>query len=111
MNRDSAQILSDITTRIVEAVDPETILLFGSWARGDARADSDVDLIVVEAEPFGADRSRLRELARVGRALRRVNVPADILLYSRQEMERWRNSPNHPIGRALREGRVLYERP
>jgi len=111
MSRDASQILSDITARIVEAVDPEAILLFGSWARGDAGADSDVDLIVVEGEPFGADRSRLRELARVGQALRRVSVPADILLYSRQEVDRWRRSPNHPIGRALREGRVLYERP
>jgi predicted nucleotidyltransferase len=110
MSGDASQILSEITARIVEAVDPESILLFGSWARGDAGADSDVDLIVVETEPFGSDRSRFRELARMGQALRRVRVPADILLYSRQEVDHWRRSPNHPIGRAFREGRVLYER-
>ncbi|MGH7565020.1 MAG: hypothetical protein ACREK5_11465 [Gemmatimonadota bacterium] len=39
-----------------------------------------------------------------------MGVAKDILLYSADELERWRDSPNHIIGRALRQGRVLYER-
>jgi hypothetical protein len=35
----------------------------------------------------------------------------EILVYSSDEVERWRESRNHVVGRALREGRVLYERP
>jgi len=39
--------LSEIVERIVRQFDPLRIILFGSWARGDARPDSDVDLLVV----------------------------------------------------------------
>ena len=60
---------------IVEEVDPEQVILFGSRARGDAAADSDVDLIVVESAPFGADRNRGFEETRLWRALASFHVP------------------------------------
>ena len=40
-------LLSDMVQAIVAEVDPEQVILFGSRARGDARKDSDVDLVVV----------------------------------------------------------------
>ena len=46
-------LLDQMVQAIVAEVDPEQVILFGSRARGDAREDSDVDLVVVEAEPFG----------------------------------------------------------
>ena len=46
-------LLGRMVTAIVDAADPEQVILFGSRARGDARPGSDVDLVVVEAEPFG----------------------------------------------------------
>ena len=51
-------LLNQMVQAIVAEVDPEQVILFGSRARGDAREDSDVDLVVVEAEPFGKTRSR-----------------------------------------------------
>ena len=36
-------------------------------------------------------------------------IPADILLYSQQEVEHWKGSRNHVVARALKEGRVIYE--
>ena len=48
-------LLDQMVQAIVAEVDPEQVILFGSRARGDAREDSDVDLVVVEAEPFGKD--------------------------------------------------------
>ena len=104
-------LLDRMVRAIVAEVDPEQVILFGSRARGDARADSDVDLIVVEAEPFGKTRSRRRESTRILLALFDFEVPIDILLYSRDEIAYWRNSLNHVLARAVREGRVLYERP
>lgn len=86
-------------------------ILFGSRARGDARADSNVDLVVVEAEPFGPDRDRGAEETRLRRALAEFHAPKDILVYSLDEADRWRSSLNHVLARALREGEVLYERP
>ncbi len=96
---------------LVREADPEQVILFGSRGRGDARDNSDVDLIVVEAEPFGPGRDRVKEMARLYRALADFTVPADILVYSREDVEYWRDSLNHVLARALREGKVVYERP
>lgn len=103
-------LLQQMVQTIIKEVSPETIILFGSRARGDARADSDVDLLVVETEPFSPQRSRRKEAARLYMALRGMAVSKDILLYSRDEFERWKNSLNHIVGRAHREGRVLHGR-
>ena len=104
-------LLRQMTATIVEAADPEQVILFGSRARGDADAGSDVDLVVVEAEPFGPGRDCGAEETRIWRALAKFHVPKDILVYSQDEADRWRGSCNHVLARALREGRVLYERP
>ena len=104
-------LLERMVQAVVDEVDPERVILFGSRARGDAAADSDVDLIVVESAPFGEGRDRDAEETRLWRALARFHVPKDLLVYSRDEVEYWRGSLNHVLARALREGRVLYERP
>lgn len=96
---------------IVREAAPDTVILFGSHARGDARPDSDVDLMVIEAEPFSAQRSRRAEYSRISMALRDFPFAKDILLYSRDEFEYWKDSPNHVVGRARREGKVLHGRP
>ena len=110
MARVDDALLRRMTAIIVEAVDPEQVILFGSRVRGNAEADSDVDLVIVEAEPFGPDRDRGAEETRLWRALAKFHVPKDILIYSVDEADRWRGSLNHVLARALREGRVLYER-
>ena len=107
----SDALLDRMVRAIVDEVDPEQIILFGSRARGDAAADSDFDFVVVEAGPFGDGRSRHAEEVRLYRALAGCGVPKDILVYSRDEVDRWRDSLNHVLARALREGKVLYERP
>ena len=112
----SADAIDKMVQAIVAEADPEQVLLFGSRARGDHGEHSDVDLIVVEAEPFGPERSRYREMNRLRRAVRspgvgaEIEVGVDILVYSLAEVEYWRDSINHVLARALREGRVLYER-
>lgn len=93
---------------IVREADPAAIILFGSHARGDARPDSDIDLLVIEREPFGPGRSRIKEAARLYRALGDLPASKDLLLYSRDEVAGWRDTRNHVVARAYREGRLLY---
>lgn len=102
--------LPEIVRRLVATAQPERIILFGSWATGANKPDSDLDLLVIESEPFGKERSRLREIGRLERALGRLPYPTDILVYSRDEVERWRSSPNHVIAQALKEGTEIYAR-
>lgn len=110
MPPDEVLLLRKMVEVIVREVDPETIILFGSRARGEGRPDSDVDLLVVEKEPFSAQRSRRMEAARLYRRLAGFGVAKDILVYSREEFDYWRDSLNHVLGRASREGRVLHMR-
>jgi predicted nucleotidyltransferase len=105
----SDKLIDEMARQIVREVDPQRIILFGSWARGEANGQSDVDLLVVEREPFGENRSRRHEAARIWRCLSRFRVPTDILVYSTDEVTRWKESSHHVIARALREGKVLYE--
>ena len=106
----SDALLDRMIRTIVDEVDPEQVILFGSRARGDARPDSDIDLLVIESEPFGNGRSRHAEEVRLNRGLPATAVATDILVYSRADIEQWRGSLNHVAARALREGRVLYTR-
>lgn len=111
VTRVTNELLHRMVRAIVDEVDPEQVVLFGSRGRGDARVSSDVDLLVIEAEPFGPGRGKHEEMNRLYRALRGFRVPKDILVFSNEEVEYWRDSLNHVLARALREGRVLYERP
>ena len=104
-------LIGQMVTAVVEEVDPERVILFGSRARGEEREESDVDLVVVEAEPFAGARSRHKEMVRLYKVLADFPVSADILVYTQDEVEYWRDSLNHVLARALREGKVLYERP
>ena len=103
-------IIGQMVQTLVEEADPEQVILFGSQARGDSRERSDVDLIVVEAEPFGPERSRHKEMVRLRQVLRPFRVPVDVLVYSQEDVDYWRDSLNYVLARALREGRVMYER-
>jgi predicted nucleotidyltransferase len=102
-------VIDKMTQRIVREVHPERILLFGSRARGQANEHSDVDFLVVEREPFDRNRSRRREAVRIWRCLSEFRIPTDILVYSTSEVAQWKDSRQHVIGMALREGKVLYE--
>jgi predicted nucleotidyltransferase len=104
------KLLEQMTEAIVQAVAPEQIVLFGSQARGTAGPHSDVDLLVVTAEGFGPHRSRIKEITRISKSVGKFGIPTDILLYSQQEVEDWKDSRNHVAARALREGKVIYER-
>ena len=104
------ELLDDMVRAIVAEVDPERVILFGSRARGEAHDRSDVDLIVIEARPFGPERSRVREESRLYKATSPFRVNKDILVFTLAEADYWRDSLNHVLARALREGRVLYER-
>ena len=104
-------LIAQMVEAIVNEVDPEKVVLFGSRGRRAASERSDVDLLVIEAESFGPERSRHSELVRLYGALSAFVVPADVLVYSLADVEYWRDSLNHVLARALREGRVVYERP
>ena len=106
--RSPSGLLQQIVEALRAAGQPERVILFGSRARGDARPDSDLDLLIVQ--PAQPGKSRWEELRCLRQALRRFPIAKDLLLFRPSEFEYWRESLNHVVGHALREGRLLYER-
>jgi uncharacterized protein len=102
--------IAEMVRAIVDEVAPEHVILFGSRASGTCGTDSDVDFLVIDSEPFHSGRSRRRESARILKSLSQFDIPIDILLFSKDEVEEWRHSQNHVVCRALREGRIVYEK-
>ena len=98
------ELLQDVTKRVVAALQPNRLILFGSRANGNSRPDSDVDLLVVwkdESPP------KERALA-VRKALRGLKASFDIAVVTPLEFERYAERRVGIIGIAAREGRVLH---
>lgn len=98
--------LTEIVQQILATGNPQKIILFGSRARGEARSDSDYDLLTIEP----SDLPRYKRAARYRRALTGIGLAKDILVWTPEEVADWCNVPNAFITTALREGVVLYEK-
>jgi predicted nucleotidyltransferase len=98
------EIIDRAVRILAEAAKPTRIIVFGSYARGDAREDSDLDLLVIQ--PRVEDRAR--EMVRLRRALRPLRIPVEILVYSADEVARWGDQPGSALYWALREGTVVH---
>ena len=98
-------LMNDIIRRIAQTAQPERIILFGSRARGDARPDSDIDLLVIkESTEPGFCRDAALYLALAG-----LNVPVDVMTFTPEEVSDWSAVPQAFITTAIREGKVVYE--
>jgi predicted nucleotidyltransferase len=98
--------IKEMVRRIVERFDPEKIVLFGSHARGDAEPYSDADILVI----MPVKGSRRKKATEIDVALIGVDLPADIIVVTPEEVERNRDAIGGIIRPALTEGKVLYER-
>ena len=79
------------------------VIVFGSYARGNATDDSDLDFLVVEPEV----RARRKETVRLRDVLRPLRIPVDIIVASEKTFRYWADTPNTVICEAAREGRVF----
>ncbi len=100
-----AQILQTAVDRVLLVAQPRQIILFGSHARGDADAQSDIDLLIVENEV--ADRGQ--EMLRLTRSIGYLGLGVDVLVYSEQEVARRGQVPGTLLHHALNEGKVVYD--
>ena len=99
--------IQQIADRIADRFQPEKIILFGSYARGEAHPHSDLDLlVVVETLPSRGQRSApiLKMLAET------YTEPIDVVVRSAQTLKDWEQVPGSFAHQVLTEGIVLYDR-
>jgi predicted nucleotidyltransferase len=101
------EIIAEMVRRIVEEFDPQKVILFGSYARGMAGPDSDVDLLVV----MPVQGSRRQQRVAIRTALSGMGLAKDVFVVTPEEVKRYGDLVGSIIRPALREGKVLYERP
>ena len=94
-----------MTQTIVERWNPERIILFGSRARGQARLDSDIDLLVVVTNAMNTRETAIAILD----TLKDFPYAKDIVVATSQQMEEYGPICGLVYHYALAEGRVLYE--
>ncbi len=86
-------------------LNPERVILFGSYARMEVHKASDLDLIIVAKDVPEKFLKRLKWAYE----LLEPDFPVDLFVYTPEEIERMQRD-NPFIKRALKEGIVLYER-
>ena len=88
-----------------KAANPKKIILFGSYATGEADDDSDVDLLVVEDQVGDV----MAEMVRLLRVLGPLLIPADVVVVRTADYEYWSDTPGNLMFEVALEGKVLYE--
>ena len=96
--------LSGLIEKIVAAVHPLQIILFGSAARGEAGAESDIDVLVVM--PEGTHRRRTAQQLYL--EIRGITTPFDLLVATPSDLEKHRDNPGLIYRTILREGRTVH---
>jgi predicted nucleotidyltransferase len=101
----SAETIDKIVRTLVEAARPTKVIMFGSYARGDAHDDSDLDLLIVEPSVV----SRRDEMVRLRRLLRPFRAPVDVIVVSEMEFNDWAHLAGTVLYWANTEGKLLHE--
>lgn len=98
--------LDEITKRVVKGYSPESIILYGSHARGMPRQDSDIDLLIIKE----TNERPLDRRIQVERLLSKRLIPLDITVYTPQELKYLFSIGSPFVDEVMKEGRVIYMR-
>ena len=98
------RLLQGVVEKIVAAVHPLRIILFGSAARGEMGPNSDLDLLVVM--PDGVHRRRTAQM--LFSSLSGIGVPKDVIVVTRSDLIEYGDNPSLVIFPAMIDGKELY---
>ncbi len=96
--------IKEIAKKIIEAYDPQKIILFGSYVSGKPTEDSDIDLLIIK-DTTDSPRERRKKNLRI---LWRSGVPKDVFVYTEKELAEYKDIAGTIMYAADKFGRVLY---
>ena len=91
---------------IIRVADPDKVILFGSWARGEETPDSDYDLLVLK----NGVKHRRKLAQKIHSNFHDVGAPFDILVYETDKFEEIKNYPFKIYYDIDKEGVIIYEK-
>ena len=100
------EILRGVRDKIIRVFNPMSIVLFGSYASGTPREDSDLDLLVI----METNESPIKRAAKVSKIFRDRKLPMDIIVRTPQEIKDRLEIGDFFIKEILEKGEILYER-
>ncbi|MCK4351884.1 nucleotidyltransferase domain-containing protein [candidate division WOR-3 bacterium] len=104
MRQITESLIQEIRDKIVKNVSPLKIILFGSYAYGGPRKGSDIDLLIVKHSNLPR-RKRTKEIRHL---FRDYFISMDIIVYTPEEIERFKDVKSAFVRTVLKKGRVLY---
>lgn len=98
--------IKEVVDRIAKGFNPEKIILFGSYAAGNATEDSDLDLIIVKEtnEPV-LERGKDIRFSLMG-----TKIAYDLLIFTSEEFKNKKSNKYSFLNEALKTSKILYER-
>jgi predicted nucleotidyltransferase len=103
----SEALIQQARERIVHKYHPHKIVLFGSFAWGEPKEYSDLDLLIIMDSAVARPDERA---IHVHRLLHDLHCPMDLLVYTPEEISRCLKRGNLFIAEILEKGRLLYAR-
>ena len=104
----------DQLLEVLKQSDPYRIILFGSYAKGTADENSDIDMVVIldNNDVAKTYNERLKKKLYINKLVRKINykIALDILVYSREEYKIIKNYGNYFIDEIEKTGKIIYEK-
>lgn len=101
-----SNIISEIATGIATKFNPDKIILFGSYANGTQKEDSDIDLLIIQDTDLPIQQRGFD----IRMSLIGSRMPFDIVIYTKTEFEQERAINSSFLNSAMKNSKLLYER-
>jgi predicted nucleotidyltransferase len=104
----------DQLLEVLKQADPYKVILFGSYAKGTADENSDIDMVVIldNNDVAKTYEERQNKKLYINRLVRNINykIALDILVYSKEEYKIVKNYGNYFIDEIENTGKIIYEK-
>lgn len=100
------KVIADVLAAILARYKPEKVILFGSYAYGEPREDSDIDLLIIK----NTDKRPIDRWVEVKRLLRDRSrmLAVSPLVYTEEEIEERLAVGDFFVEEVLDKGQILY---
>jgi len=98
--------IEKVARRLGDAARAESVILFGSYARGNPSENSDVDFLVIAS----SDLPRFKRSRELYQLFKPYPFAMDILVYTPEEIMQDGSNPLSFVASVMKEGKVIYAR-